>query len=255
MLTRNGINLRIWTDCKLYYFLLRFGRHYSSMLLVLMSFEKCIALYFPLRANKICTVKTAKYVTGIVGIILSGYDFQYLIMYEATVDKDGFPDCEFKITYKSILIFMDSILYSFGPFILMFLTNFAIVFKFMRAKCTSNQSNSTESTSQALQKAATRGTAMVIIVSVTFLFLTAPTAVHDALHTLYRLGRFPFYKTFMNLTQYLNHSINGFLYCAVGSRFRVELSKIFCRKKNFQAFSGFHSVRDTSTTIMDSSGT
>ena len=195
-----------------------------------MSVEKCIALYFPLRANKICTVRTAKYVTGIVGMILGGYDLQYLIMYEATVDEDGVPDCEFRITYRSILVYMDSVLYSFLPFVLMSITNFAIVFKFMRAKCKSSQNTSTESTSQALSKAATRGTAMVVTVSVTFLVLTAPTAVHDALHTSYKLGRFPFYKTFMNLTQYLNHSINGFLYCVVGSKFRVELLKIFCRK-------------------------
>ena len=254
-LTRDGINLRIWTDCKLYYFLFRFGRHYSSMLLVLMSVEKCMVLYFPLSANKLCTVKTAKYVTGIVGIILSGYDFQYLIMFEASVDEHGLPDCEFQITYESILRFMDAVLYSFLPFVLMFLTNFAIAFKFMRAKCISNQTNSTESTSQALQKAATRGTAMVVTVSVTFLILTAPTAVYNVLHTSDVLRRFPFYKTFMNLAQYLNHSINGFLYCVVGSKFRVELFKIFCRKKNLKDFPGFHSVKDTSASIMGSSRT
>ena len=217
------------------------------MLLVLMSVEKCIALYFPLRANEVCTVKTAKYVTGIVGIILCGYDFQYLIMFEATIDKYDFPDCEFQITYESILIIMDSVLYSFLPFVLMFLTNFAIVFKFIRAKCKSDRNNSTESRSQALQKAATRGTAMVVTVSFTFLLLTAPTAVHNALHTSYSLGRFPLYP--------LNHSINGLLYCIVGSKFREELFKTFCRNKNVQGFPGFHSVKDTRGSIMDSSGT
>ena len=149
----------------------------------------------------------------------------------------------------------------------MFLTNFAIAFKFLRAKCKSKQSgsNSTESTSQALQKAATRGTDMAVTVSVTVLILTAPTAAQNAIHTLYTLSRFPFYITFMNLTQYLNHSINRFLYCVVGSKFRVELFKIFCRKKNVQDFPGFYSGKqnfrgvysgkDTSASITGSSGT
>ena len=110
----------------------------------------------------------------------------------------------------------------------MFITNFAIVFKFMSAKC---KSNSTESTNQALAKSATRGTAMVVTVPVTFLILTAPTAVDQALFHLIHLGSNPMYQLFMNFTQYLNHSINGLLYCIVGSKFRNELLKILCRKK------------------------
>ena len=64
---------------------------------------------------------------------------------------------------------IDSILYAFGPFAVMFITNFGIVIKFMTAKC--KKSNSTESTNQALVKAATRGTAMVVTVFATFLLL------------------------------------------------------------------------------------
>ena len=147
----------MWTDCKLGYFLFYFGRHYSSMLLVLMSIEKCFVIYFPLKSKTVCTVKTAKWATGVVGFILVGYYLQYLIISEAIVGKNGVVYCEFQVTHTDTLEFVDSILYSFGPFILMLITNFAIIFKFIRAKCKSKQINSTESTSQALQKSATRG--------------------------------------------------------------------------------------------------
>ena len=109
LLTRNRINLRVLTDCRLNNFLFRFGRHYSSMLLVLMSIEKCIALYFPLRANKYCTVKTAKYVTGIVGIILCGYYFQYLFVYKAIVDEE---------MYVSIYVPINFVLFRFCSLLL-----------------------------------------------------------------------------------------------------------------------------------------
>ena len=59
-----------WTHCKLGESLFRFGRQYSSMLLVLMSVEKCFAVYFPLKAKTLCTVKTAKWATCVVGVIL-----------------------------------------------------------------------------------------------------------------------------------------------------------------------------------------
>ena len=100
----------------------------------------------------------------------------------------------------------------------------------MAAKYNGKQSNSTESTNQALVKVATRGTAMVVTVSVTLLLLTAPTAVPNALSYFIRLGSFLLYRAFMNLTQYLNHGINSVLYCIVGSIFRRELIKLFNRK-------------------------
>ena len=153
--------------------------------------------------------------------------------------------------YHPSLDIIESILYSFGPFILMFITNFAIVLKFMRAKCKSNQS--TESTSQALVKAATRGTAMVVTVSVTFLILTAPTVVNQALWHVILLANNPMYLVFMIFTQYLNHSINGVLYCIVGSRFRRELLNLFYCKKVCKDISTSHSLNTTSVTNISGS--
>ena len=100
----------------------------------------------------------------------------------------------------------------------------------MRAKCKST--DSTESTNQAVAKVSTRGTVMVVTVSVTFLILTTPTAVNNVVSGTYSLGQtYALYRAFMNLTQYLNHSINGVLYCTVGSKFRQEFFKIMCRKE------------------------
>ena len=190
-----------------------------------MSIEKCFAVYFPLKSKTICTVKTAKWVTGIFGLVLAGYDSVYFFAKESFIIRSSY-NC--KNTSGINLRAADSALYSFIPLTVMFITNFAIVLKFIRAKC---KGNSTESTNQALAKSATRGTAMVVTVSVTFLVLTAPTAVHNALRRWYLLGSHPEYRAFMNLTQYLNHSINGMLYCIVGSRFREEIFKAICRKE------------------------
>ena len=210
-----------------------------------MSSEKCSVIYFPLKSKTVCTVKTAKWATSVVGVILAGYDLQYPIVCEATVDKNG---CVCKVTYLNIMRLVDSSIYSIGPFVLMFITNFAIVFKFITAKCKSKESNFTESTNQSLFKSATRGTAMVVTVSVAFLLLTGPTAMHGVLHRWYSLGSLPLYRTYMNVSQYLNHSINGVLYCVVGSRFRGELFNIFSRKKNLLEISSSNSVNRTSLT-------
>ena len=174
--------------------------------------------------------KTTKWLTGIVGVILAGYCCLYLYAVEARMSElFNSLYCHYDNRYVIYLFMVDSILYSFGPFILMTITNLTIVFKLMRAECKSR--HNTESTDQALAKSATRGTAMVVTVSVTFLLLTAPTAVHSILARWYDLVTlFPLYRPFMNSAQYLNHSINGVLYCIVGSRFRKELFDLFYRR-------------------------
>ena len=229
-LTRGRVDLDVWTDCKLGYALYSFGRHYSSILLVLMSIEKCFAVYFPFKSKTVCTVKTAKWATGIVGFILAGYNVRWFITIESQFNKSiRVYICASNDHYRYVLDYIDSVLYSYGPFALILFTNIAIAFRFMRATCKNSQNNSTESTSQALAKSGTRGTAMVVTVSVTFLVLTAPTAVHL---TISPLGiRYPLYRALMTLTQYLNHSINAILYIIVGSKFRTELVELIHRKK------------------------
>ena len=245
-LTRRQVDPRIWTDCKLLYFLFYFGRHYSSMLLVMMSIEKCFVVYFPLRSKTICTVRTAKWATGIAGIILAGYNsIHFFDKYSIFIKPYDRYACLFSFVPKIILILdnVDSAVYAFIPLILMSITNFAIVFKFMRVKC---KSSSTESTNQALAKVATRGTAMVVTVSVTFLLLTAPTALNMMYGFLSQPANNPLYRAYMNLTQYLNHSINGVLYCIVGRKFRSELFKIICEKKRSEDTSTSRSPNNTS---------
>ena len=123
-LTRKEVDIRKWTDCKLFYFLFRFGRHYPSMLLVLMSVEKCFAVYFPLKSKTFCT-RTAKWAIGIVGVILAGYNLVYFFVVEWHFSKSSDRHiCVSDDDYHLTLDLVDSILYSFGPFILMFISNF-----------------------------------------------------------------------------------------------------------------------------------
>ena len=244
-LTRLEIDPRIWTDCKLFYFLYDFCMQYSSSILVLMSLEKCFAVYFPMKSKMICTVRTAKWATGIVGTVLISFNIYHFFATGSHFIKSyGRYICDYNLDLNAVksLNAVDSALYSFGPFLIMFTTNFAIVFKLVRAKC---QSNSTESTNQALAKAATRGTAMVVTVSVTFLVLTALNAVEKALLQVIHLGDYPIYFLVRIVTQYLNHCINCVLYCIVGTRFRNEFLKIICRKERPEGFSSSHSVNNT----------
>ena len=225
-----SVHLSQWTECKLTFFLFYFFRHYSSSLLVVMSLEKLFALYYPFKSKTVCTVKTAKWATGILAVIFTIYDVQSIILYKFVKAK-GDINCFFiNKNHMNILRRIDSILYSFGPFTIMLLVTCAIVAKFMKAKYGNIFQNSTESTSQALNKYATKGTAMVVTVSVTFIILTAPVSIDQV--TGRNLMPYSLSFVFMTSMLYLNHSINGVLYCIVGTKFREEMIKITkCQRK------------------------
>ena len=79
-LTRGAVDPFVWTDCKFGYFLIYFGFKYSFALLIIISVEKFIALYFPLRTKTICTVSVAKRVSLATAIIFLIFDSQFLII-------------------------------------------------------------------------------------------------------------------------------------------------------------------------------
>ena len=227
-LTRWSVDPDLWTDCKPGYFLFYFCRHYSSALLCMMCIEKCYAMYFPLKAKSICTVKTAKLASLFTGLPFAAFDSQLLYFYRKNVGSDGMANCVFiPKSYKSTYFRMDSVFFCIVPFTIMILTNCAIIYLFIKAKLSSG--SSTESTSQALSISATRGTAMLITVSLTFIILTGPVAIVYITTS----SPSPMVDAVAVFLQYLNHSINGILYCIAGSKFRSEfVSALCCRHWN-----------------------
>ena len=195
-----------------------------------MSLERFFALYFPLKSKTVCTMKTAKWSTGSLALIFLAYNVQYLVIYKSKV-TDRVYSCLFpNKKLLAVLDRVDSVLYSFGTFTVMILVNSAIIAMFMKAKCQNLLGNTVESTAQALTKYAARGTTMVVTASITFIILTVPVAIDQV--TGRKLTPYPLYYAFMTSMQYLNHSINGVLYCIVGTKFREEMIKLLkCRIK------------------------
>ena len=79
LLTHWKINLFETINSCLSYFIFYFSVYYTSALLCIMSLEKFAALYFPLRSRRICTVKTAQWVSGITALTYSGLEILFLI--------------------------------------------------------------------------------------------------------------------------------------------------------------------------------
>ena len=160
-LTRRQINVNVWTDCKVFDPLYYFCRQYSSSLLMIMTVEKCFALYFPLKSKIICTVSTAKKICATVAFALFGWNLQHVFLSDGKTSSNGEKYCiwlHIPLYYIKALNLSDLSLYSYIT---------------------------------------------IIVYCVTIIL------------------------------NYLNHSINGVLYCVSGSRFRQELRSLFgsCGRK------------------------
>ena len=133
-------------------------------MLVVMSIEKCFALYFPLKTKGICTVKTAKWVTFLTAISLAAFDAQFFFIVEKN-RKGERERCNYiRVSQSYILTYnrIESALYSFAPFVIMGVTKFKpLSINLQKAKLLSAQ-NGTASTSQALSKASMKGVATLV---------------------------------------------------------------------------------------------
>ena len=222
-----------WITCGVGYFFLFFGLNYSSALLVIISVEKFIALYFPLKTITLCTVHRAKRVSLVTAVLFTLYCAQFGVFSAELVDKHGKFCWHGKVSwqYLSILLgIIDASLNVYVPFIIILVTNSTIIYKFTKVRFSSRQ-GSTESTSQALSKSTTTGTVMLLTISFVFIILKAPIVVANRIWTN---GTIPqgIFKVLIGI-EYVNHGINGVLYCVSGSRFRTELRNLFhCKKEN-----------------------
>ena len=181
----------------------------------------------PLKAKVVCTLRTAKRVSVITAVVFIAFDAQFFFIRELR-NVDGSPKCKYvNEEYGFAVERIKSIIYTFGPFSTMTLLNLAIAFKFFML--TRKTGNDLESTSQALNKSATRGTVTLLLLSVTFIILTGPASLYS---TVAKTPD-PILKNIFLFLQFLNHSINAVLYCVVGSKLRTELIQMikYCGKK------------------------
>ena len=228
MYTRWRVNPEMLTDCKLAYFLGYFFSDFSSIILAIMSLEKCFALYFPIKAKSLCTVKLAKKISLITAVILVIFNSQYFFVI-AVQEDNGMKHCGFVNVhedYQLIYNRIDSVLYSYGPAFVMCLSSAAIIYKHMKGK---KLVGTNPFSNQSIKKAAKQSTMMLLGVSILFILLNVPISIYFSIFEM--PPPVPFAITL--LCSYNNHALNGIIYCVLGSKYRKELVRLLkCRRKN-----------------------
>ena len=201
--------------------------HLSAYFLVVMSAEKCFALYFPLQAKNFCTIKNAIVVSITTAAVFSIYNIQWFFTIEKVyVMNIKRMRCQI-INAPDFLRFhwrdIDAIIASYVPMGLMLAFNLAVIILLCKNR---GKDLGIGSTSRDMSKIARQVTTMLLSVTCVFIALKCPVAIYFHTVSIYITNR-PVTKAILNNFIYVNSSINAFLYMFSGSKYRERVLAIF----------------------------
>ncbi|CAH1779829.1 unnamed protein product [Owenia fusiformis] len=247
----NGNDLRNHHDwiCKLTVVFGYVSSDFSVWLIIAVTVERYIVVCHPLKANRMCNIKRARFVSLLIFTIILAINSQFFVtvkLIHHVSDKDNKTHwlCESDEPYKFLndvaWSWVDAAIYSFVPFFAIMVLNLLIISAVLRAQTSRNQIARSASMYKAevrvkkhRQEANTRLTVMMLTVSFTFLLTTLPNACTGIAINLFTdksntdlVIKYHLVRTITDLLMYLNHSINFYLYCATGAKFRKQITKL-----------------------------
>ncbi|XP_059164420.1 thyrotropin-releasing hormone receptor-like [Physella acuta] len=252
----------------------------SVWLIIAVTVERYIVVCFPFRASSMCNVTRAKKV--IFSLFLLFLAFNSHTFWTVRLDSKGIcsPGEEYKYMYNHVWSMIDFIVYSIFPFISITIMNILIIKEVAWARSNRVLLSGTEheNSSSHLGTSCTghrrcnmgegpRLTILLLTVSFTFLVFTFPNNIFISFSHVWNQADSTVYRAKLNvaraiaeLLMYANHSINFFLYCATGNKFRqqiLELCRCLRRRhrgSNHTTFTHTHSIRRASQSYMGGEG-
>ncbi|XP_064646812.1 FMRFamide peptide receptor frpr-18-like [Lineus longissimus] len=237
MVTRAISSNMVLSDfqCRVQFVVIPITTDTSCWILVAVTAERFIAVWKPLHARQICTVKKARaVVAGIVMVLLA---INLPMVFFLHLDSNGMCRPYDKHSYfaEEVFPWVDLTIFSFAPFTLISTLNIAICAMIYLRTQTSlfrHQSVSADHKNNSLTKDASFSsvTRMLVVVDIAFLVTTSPTVLFNlwipdwvsskdpSLMSLLSLGR-----AACNLIMFMNNMLNFYLYILTGSKFRMEL--------------------------------
>lgn len=250
-------------SCGLMLFLFFFAQYSASWLIVIISLERFVAVWFPLRVSLISTKRHAVLFLVIGSLIFIGPSVWTFWLY-ARLDHDHYgPVCVIRLRYdvaRAVLKKLHPILYIILPFVLILVTNVLIIFGLRKARRFGQQVKVNGFRTRGRYQAPSKMTAMLLTTAFVFLLLELLMVILTLFRHYSDAGLESFVEDyfFVEMAQTLedtNHAVNFFLYFCSGAKFRETFLCLIrgksCRTPTYPRqltwSSRMSSYRDTST--------
>nr|AKQ63011.1 orphan G-protein coupled receptor 1 [Platynereis dumerilii] len=213
-------------------------------ILVAFTCDRFIAVCFPFRKSRWCTSRKAIIISASLLVAAFIKNMHVFWTRGAQYDENGtfikncgYPRPEYKNFERNVRPWLVFVLVNLIPFLVILSCNLAIVYKLLAATRIKDISKPNSKYSQT--------TLMCVGVSFLFLLTTTPSVVMyigrsewDKSHT----DAYEVAKAVTNVLVYLNHSLNFFVYCMSGKRFRREFLMFCCCGRVTESGSGLSSA-------------
>lgn len=252
--------------------MLFFGNFFSifaSWILVAMTVERFIAVWFPLKVNRIYSKTKATLV--LVSVTMLTFCFNAVYFWIIHEDHRGStrkcqPRPQFQDFMKYYWNLADALAYAIIPCVLVLLSNTLIIINVQMASKTQRHLTNNFDQSARRVRDQQQITTMLIVISVAFLTLMLPNSIFYIVkdYWVYEANTFgqlehAFVKQIIHVLSDLNHSINFYLYFLSMATFRRRFKDtMYCRKakkkqkgsnssvfKTSHSYISFHSTHST----------
>lgn len=235
--------------CKTFHFIGSSTSNIGIVLTAAMTLERAFAIKFPLKAPRLCTKRKAKIVTFGLVMFVCLKDLHYLILSKMVSEDIQQYLCAVEATSAFIEVYDEHVwpimqnIMLFASFLVIIVCNVVIIKSVRgaahvsrafsgRSRDTINtQSNGTDLARSGTPTRSRQITIMLMLDSFTIIISTLPFTLlgilkidfgnYDNEHLAYSVA---FYL------MYVNRCANFFLYCLSGSRFRLALKTLCCKR-------------------------
>lgn len=249
----SGIDIQNETKwlCKTVSLLTYGSSQFSVWLIIAVTIERYIAVSQPLHASRYCNLSRAKRAIAFLACIfvLLNLHFIWTVTLKEhpnrkTVVKYCEATDESKFLVNLVWPWIDAALYALVPFLLIIVFNTLIIIQTLRATTWRGEAQKGPLINVEKRKVSSDNnvklTVMLLSVSFTFLITTFPMTIAMVFHhqwelemhspstTIQVVAQRRLIRTIAEMLMYLNHSINFYLYCALGQKFRNQVMKTLC---------------------------
>ena len=230
--------------CRILYYLGSFFAMYSSWIIVTMTLERFVAIYFPMKVGRICTRVKMLFFLVILAVFLLLADIHFLWTTTDIFHPIFKEHCGFLRRYQHFIQFywywMDGCMYAIIPCILLLIFNTVNI-------CGIRQSHKTQKellknrSELIVERFRDQGkiTLMVVAVSVLFLILVLPNCFHYVIKPTWNYTPLSHEHALFLLTREIifvlsdcNHGIQFFIYFVMAKPFRREFLKLVLCQDN-----------------------
>ena len=241
----SGFELKNQTDwiCKLISVAGYTVSDYSVWLIIAVTVERYVAVCYPLQATSMCNLKRAMCVIFclLLAMFLVNFHFfwtvqirEYNILGEVFYKCEGAPRYSYLVS--EVWPWVDAILYSFLPFFIITVLNIFIIRQVINARKSRHEMQSIVN-DHPRRESSIKLTIMLLTISFAFLLTTLPMNIYligaafiQTSDDLRFISRVQLVRTITELLMYVNHSMNFYLYCATGQKFRHNLLLVLCHR-------------------------